>query len=145
LGRAGFGGVDPVELGVHSEATARPVDGGDLVGHRGAGRFQAGGVGSQDHGAGAQGTKIGASDHHEPPETTWLEPLDDLTAEEGDCSWVVVVVLEAELEDCEAEEDSDDDSVLGVVVAVAAAWAVLWPEKARAATAETAPGRARPP
>jgi hypothetical protein len=90
--------------------------------------------------------------HHEPPELTRPEPLEERTLEDGDCkAGVVVAVVDRVVDavvDCVVDAvvdcvavDAPEDAVDCVVVAVAADA----PENERAARAERPPVSTRPP
>jgi hypothetical protein len=129
--RAASGAVDPGELRVGPEAAARPVDRVHLAGHGQARGPQAGLVGHQHDGAGAERREARTSDaaHQEPPEVTLPDPPDADGELVGGCS--------AESPALWSELDVSvrlDWSVLAVVLA----WLAACPGRARAAMAENA-------
>src|SRR5581483_12395287 len=111
--------VGHLELRVTTEAAAGGVHLGQLLPDHESGSGYPLGVAGAHHDACAQGVHLGPAQpvaahdpdrlrrgHHEPPDVTWPEPLDEETELAED--WRL------ELDD---EEDEDDEDV-GVVVAV---------------------------
>src|SRR5207302_3517847 len=141
------GGVDSLEIGVVAEAAAREVDVVELGHHLVDGGGQARGIGDEHHTPGTEGSEVLAILHHELPDVTRPEPLDDRTLYDGDCR-VVDVVLVVERVVAVVARVVAAVVVLVVLLPVVAAAAVVVvdvPEKERAARAERAPVSTRPP